>query len=180
MDGARAGTLEGLTRYAYDGTPRPVAADELQVAQITTRDVNRGAFPHYLLKEISEAPDSFRKTLRGKVVDDANGGLHVRLDPSTLPDTLRGRLQDGTIRRVVVIGQGTAAVAGQSLAFALDDVLAGRLTVQASHATELSGFGLRRRPLRHARDRHQPERHHDRHEPHRRPLPHGARPSCRS
>ncbi len=143
VDGARAGTLEGLTRCAYDGTPRPVAADELQVAQITTRDVNRGAFPHYLLKEISEAPDSFRKTLRGKVVDDANGGLHVRLDPSTLPDTLRGRLQDGTIRRVVVIGQGTAAVAGQSLAFALDDVLAGRLTVQASHATELSGFGLR-------------------------------------
>jgi len=143
VDGAAAGMAEGLTRYAYDGTPRRVDAAELQTAQITTRDVNRGAFPHYLLKEISEAPDSFRKTLRGKVVDDRDGGLTVRLDPGTLPDALRARLRDGTIRRVVVIGQGTAAVAGQSLALALDDVLAGRLTVHAVHATELSGFGLR-------------------------------------
>ncbi len=143
VDGARAGTIEGLERFAYDGTPRPVRADELQVAQITTRDVNRGAFPHYLLKEISEAPDSFRKTLRGKVVDGADGALQVRLDAGTLPAALRAGLRDGTIRRVVVIGQGTAAVAGQSLAVALDDVLEGRLAVQAVHATELSGFGLR-------------------------------------
>ncbi|HEV2311362.1 MAG TPA: SIS domain-containing protein, partial [Acidimicrobiia bacterium] len=143
VDGGRAGTIDGLERYAYDGTSRPVRADELQVAQITTRDVNRGAFPHYLLKEISEAPDSFRKTLRGKVVDDADGGLHVRLDGATLPASLRAGLRDGRIRRVVVIGQGTAAVAGQSLAVALDDVLEGRLAVQAIHATELSGFGLR-------------------------------------
>jgi glucosamine--fructose-6-phosphate aminotransferase (isomerizing) len=143
VDGAWAGTVEGLERYAYDGTARPVRADELQVAQITTRDVNRGAYPHYLLKEISEAPDSFRKTLRGKVVDESDGTLGVRLDPATLPDALRAGLGDGTIRRVVVIGQGTAAVAGQSLAVALDDILDGRLTVQAVHATELSGFGMR-------------------------------------
>ena len=42
---------------------------ELAAAQITTRDIDRGDAPHFLLKEISEAPASFRKTLRGKLVD---------------------------------------------------------------------------------------------------------------
>ena len=42
VDGAHGGTPEGITRYAYDGTPRPVDAAELQVAQITTHDINAG------------------------------------------------------------------------------------------------------------------------------------------
>ena len=47
-------------------------------ASITTRDIDRGDSPHYLLKEISEAPSSFRKTLRGKLVD-RDGELKVVL-----------------------------------------------------------------------------------------------------
>ena len=60
---------DGIARLAYDGTGLPVQPDDLQRAQITTRDIDRGEFPHYLLKEISEAPGSFRKTLRGKLVE---------------------------------------------------------------------------------------------------------------
>ena len=52
--------------------------------QITTRDVDRGDAPHYLLKEITEAPASFRKTLRGKIVE-RDGLLDVRLPAETLP-----------------------------------------------------------------------------------------------
>ncbi len=115
LDAAHAGTLAGIERYAFDGTPLPVHDDELQHAEITTRDIDRGDFPHFLLKEISEAPASFRKTLRGKVVE-RDGRLAVTLGTDTLSDALRARLRDGSIRRVVVIGQGTAAIAGQSLA----------------------------------------------------------------
>ncbi len=142
VDGAAAGTLDGITRCAYDGTPLPVGDGELQAAQITTRDIDRGPFPHYLLKEISEAPDSFRKTLRGKIVDEG-GNPRVALGPETLPPDLVAKLRDGVIERVVVIGQGTAAVAGQGVAFAIADAVEGRLVVEAQHATELSGFGLR-------------------------------------
>ena len=42
-----------------------------------------------------------------------------------------------------MIGQGTAAIAGQSLAAALGDAAGDVLTVSALPATELSGFGLR-------------------------------------
>jgi glutamine---fructose-6-phosphate transaminase (isomerizing) len=143
LDGRRAGTLEGVTRLSYDGTPLPVSDDDFATAQITTRDIDRGDYPHYLLKEITEAPDSFRKTLRGKLVD-AGGGLAVTLGPDTLPDDVRKGLATGGITRVQVIGQGTAAVAGLSLAAALAQLCPdGPLQVSALPATELSGFGLR-------------------------------------
>ena len=113
-----------------------------QHAEITTRDIDRGDFPHFLLKEISEAPASFRKTLRGKIVE-RDGQLDVALGPDTLPDDLRARLRDGSIRRVVVIGQGTAAIAGQSLAAVLGALTNDQLRAEAVLATELSGFQLR-------------------------------------
>ncbi|HET6949806.1 MAG TPA: SIS domain-containing protein [Acidimicrobiales bacterium] len=143
LDGRQAGTLGGIHRLSYDGTPLPVAEDDLATAQITTRDIDRGSFPHFLLKEITEAPDSFRKTLRGKLVE-RDGELAVALPPEALPDDVRAGLASGVISRVQVIGQGTAAVAGQSLAAALDDLCRDSpLHVSALPATELSGFGLR-------------------------------------
>ncbi|MFL6206836.1 MAG: SIS domain-containing protein [Acidimicrobiales bacterium] len=143
LDGSRAGTLEGITRQAYDGTVLPVADDDLHEAQVTTRDIDRGAFPHFLLKEITEAPTSFRKTLRGKLVDD-DGALSVALGDDVLAPSVRERLRNGRIDRVQVIGQGTAHVAGQGLVAALlRSIPDGRLRVEALPATELSGFGLR-------------------------------------
>jgi glutamine---fructose-6-phosphate transaminase (isomerizing) len=144
IDASAAGQLDGIRRFTYDGTELPVSAGELQHADITTRDIDRGDSPHYLLKEISEAPASFRKTLRGKIAgpDDA---LAVELGPETLSNEVRARLRDGSLRRVVAIGQGTAAIAGQSLAAALRGATGGSpnaLLVEAMPATELSGFGL--------------------------------------
>lgn len=143
LDGRKAGTVEGITRQAYDGTDLPVAESELQHAQVTTRDIDRGSFPHFLLKEISEAPTSFRKTLRGKLVE-GHDGYEVVLGEDVLSVEIREALRSGRIDRVTVIGQGTAHVAGQSLASALAEAAPdGRLRVEALPATELSGFGLR-------------------------------------
>ena len=138
-----AGSPAGLERLAYDGSTLPVADDEIAVAEITTRDVDRAGYPHFLLKEVSEAPESFRKTLRGKVTD-IGGQLTVTLGEETLPASVRKALGGGTYRRVLVIGQGTAAVAGQILASTLNSVLppAAGVTVTALPASELSGFGL--------------------------------------
>jgi len=142
LDRRRAGTLAGIRRLSYDGRELLVGEGELQVARITTRDVDRGSAPHYLLKEITEAPASFRKTLRAKIVD-LDGRLDVRLPADALPATVVAELQSGAIERILVIGQGTAAIAGQSLAHALRGALGNRaLSVEASTATELSGFGL--------------------------------------
>ncbi len=139
-----AGSLAGITRWSYDGTELPVeAVADVDVAQITTRDIDRGSYPHFLLKEISDAPGSFRKTLRNKLVE-RDGVLHVSVGDITLPTAIRASLESGQITRVLVIGQGTAAVAGQSLALALADMIADtEVRVEALPATELSGFRLR-------------------------------------
>ncbi len=142
VDASRAGSIDGLDRRSYDGRPLPVSEAELHAPEITTRDVDRGDAPHYLLKEMSEAPGSFRKTLRGKIVE-RDGRLEVRLPAEALTEQVKARLRSGTVRRVLVIGQGTAAVAGQSLAQALRHALADRpLRIEATTATELSGFAL--------------------------------------
>ena len=142
LDGRRAGSLEGLHRMAYDGTELPVSANDLVRAEVTTRDIDRGEYPHFLLKEISEAPTSFRKTLRGRITEE-NGRLRATPGPRALPAELVARLRDGSFTKVRVIGQGTAAVAGQSCALVFDQLTDGRLDVDALTATELSGFGLR-------------------------------------
>ncbi|MFP5487125.1 MAG: SIS domain-containing protein, partial [Acidimicrobiia bacterium] len=108
----------------------------------TTRDIDRGESPHFLLKEIEEAPRSFQKTLRGKIVE-RDGRLTASIGERALPPSIVARLAAGTITRVRVIGQGTAAVAGQSAAALLEELCDGALDVDAIPATELSGFHLR-------------------------------------
>ena len=142
LDGDRAGTLEGITRLSYDGTVIPIATSDLATAEVTTRDIDRGDAPHFLLKEIGEAPESLRKTLRGKIVD-VDGRLAARPGSRALPASVVSRLTSGAITKIRVIGQGTAAVAGQSCAALLDELSEGRLDVDPITATELSGFGLR-------------------------------------
>ena len=147
LDAGRAGLLEGVDRQSYDGSRLPVASEELATASITTRDIDRGDYRHYLLKEISEAPGSFRKTLRGRIID-APGGPGLSIGPETLPGRVRAGLRDGSVSRVLAIGQGTAAVAGESFARCLRTLLAddgqeAALDVAALPATELSAFHLR-------------------------------------
>ena len=141
LDGDSAGLLGGIQRMSYDGHVLPVGEHEIAVAVITTRDIDRGDAPHFLLKEIGEAPQSFTKTLRGKIVE-RNGQFSASVGDLALPPAIASKLADGIITRIRVIGQGTAAVAGQGAAALIDDMCGGDLDVDAVVATELSGFGL--------------------------------------
>ncbi len=145
LSGALAGDRSGLTRWSYDGTELPVGPDEWKQPSVTTRDIDRGDAPHFLLKEISESPTSFRKTLRGRLVedDDNPSALTVKLGTESISELMAKRLRSGMIESVQVIGQGTAAVAGQAIATAIADALDGSgVVVEPITATELSGFHL--------------------------------------
>ncbi len=138
-----SGVTAALRRIAYGGVELPVTEGDLRTAEITTRDVDRGAFPHFLLKELYEAPRSFRQTLRGHIVEDGDN-LSVALGAETLPDVVRTKLRNGDLRHIVVIGQGTAAIAGRALAAVLSKALQPTpIRVEPLAATELSGFGVR-------------------------------------
>ena len=135
-----------LRCFSYDGTELPVEAGDVVTAEVTTRDIDRGDHPHFLLKEIGEAPRSLQATLRGRI--ETTGPLrHARLGPDALPADVRSRLRDGSIRRIVAIGQGTAAAAASALPHFFEILLAPSrvlrsVEVSAPLATEFSGFGL--------------------------------------
>ncbi|ODT72855.1 hypothetical protein ABS71_07555 [bacterium SCN 62-11] len=138
-----AGNLEAVELWSFDGERLPCDKVKLHQAEITTRDINRGSFSHYLLKEINEAPESIRKTLRGKFQLDAEERqARINLDSKVIPDEALERLRQGKIRRLLFIGQGTAAVAGQAVAAIASRVLGSKLAVQALKATELSGYSM--------------------------------------
>jgi glucosamine--fructose-6-phosphate aminotransferase (isomerizing) len=143
LSGGQAGDRDGVSRISYNGTQLPLSTDEWKQPSVTTRDIDRGDAPHFLLKEISESPTSFRKTLRGRLVE-SDGKLSVNLPTDTISEAVAKRLSAGEVSKIQVIGQGTAAVAGQAIAASIEDALVGsEVVVGAITATELSGFKLR-------------------------------------
>lgn len=137
-----AGTLSGIRRFSYGGEELPFDESDVVTTEVTTRDIDRGGAEHFLLKEITESPQSIRRTLRGKLADE-HGRVVVRLPEESLPVSLIESLRSGAITQVIAIGQGTAAIAAQSLAMMLEAVAPTRVSVTSRPATELSGFGLR-------------------------------------
>ena len=147
LDQDSEGGVSGIKALFYDGTALTIEADSVQKAEITTRDIDRGDYPHYFMKEISESTLSVRKTLRGKyrISKKENGRYAVvfNLGRDIIPDEFRSRFTRGEIRKIIVIGHGTAAVAGEAVADGMARYLRDtRIKVEAKVASELSGFFL--------------------------------------
>ncbi len=136
-----------LQAFCYDGHPLKIGNEKIQKAQITTRDIDRKEYPHFLVKEIADAPLSVKKTLRGKYRIDyhPNGSADVifNLGNDIISPRLKDALSQNKIRDIFVIGQGTAAVAGAAIAEAFSRYIKGSyIAVRAKTASELSGFSL--------------------------------------
>jgi len=147
MDEQSQGGVSGIRAFCYDGTPLTIGTDDLHKAEITTRDIDRGNYPHFFLKEITESTQSVKKTLRGKYRtskrEDGKYTVSFNLGHDIIPENLRLALQKGKIHQILVIGHGTAAVAGTAVADALERYLKGsRIKIEAKIASELSGFSM--------------------------------------
>jgi glucosamine--fructose-6-phosphate aminotransferase (isomerizing) len=131
-------------RLAYDGTPLPLT-DKNLAARLGHDPRHRPRhFRHFLLKEIGEAPrlaaqDAARAHRRPCRQAARGAAAGLAADRGDRRPARRHR-----VKRILVIGQGTAAVAGQAVAAAIADALARTtVAVQALPATELSGFHMR-------------------------------------
>ena len=146
LDQRTAGGLAGITAMYYDGTPIELTEKDIKRTEITSRDIDRQGFPHYFLKEISEAPLSVERTLlnRWKIVEDGDGQHYViHLNEKIFPKSLEKAFKEDRIRRVYFVGQGTAGVAAQACADILKSYLADpTIHLRALKASELSGFEL--------------------------------------
>src|SRR2546421_6803883 len=78
---------------------------QVSKVEFTAEDIKKGAYPHYMLKEIFEQPDSVRDAMRGRLsLEECTaklGGLNMT--PAQLRD----------VGRIVLMGCGTALHAGR-------------------------------------------------------------------
>ena len=100
---------------------------QIQTLELKAGNVDMGGYPHYMLKEIFEQPDSIENAMRGRLDFDAAtakfGGLNLS------PQQLSG------VRRFVMTACGTswhAALVGEYLVEAM-----ARLPVEVEYASEL-------------------------------------------
>ncbi|HEX4697112.1 MAG TPA: glutamine--fructose-6-phosphate transaminase (isomerizing) [Candidatus Udaeobacter sp.] len=89
-----------ITSLAGDSSQHPVSKVEF-----TAEDIKKGDYPHYMLKEIFEQPNTVRDAMRGRLSHEENtarlGGLNMT------PPELR------EVVRIVLSGCGTALHAGR-------------------------------------------------------------------
>jgi glutamine---fructose-6-phosphate transaminase (isomerizing) len=102
-----------------------------------------GNYEHYLHKELHDAPESFRRTLRGRVAGQ-DGRPRVSLPDSSLPAQVRKRMAAGGITEVVVVGQGTVEWRVRASRTSSSAIAGRRLHVAAFPASEFSAWYLRR------------------------------------
>ncbi|MHC4778635.1 MAG: SIS domain-containing protein, partial [Planctomycetota bacterium] len=137
----------GFSTRSFDGEPLPEMPEPFE-AEITTRDIHRGEYEHYFLKEISEAPLSMEKTIRGKYAlpgEGEDGGPVFAFGGETVPQEVLERLRSGEIGKILFIGQGTASVAAMGIEHIWRNTLdCTGLNFASFKASELSGFGLER------------------------------------
>ncbi len=138
LDTGSAG-FKDIRACHHDGVEVKLTAEDVRPSEITTRDVDRGDFPHYFLKEVSQAPDSVAKTIRGKF----NRHGEPLLGRETIPDVLAKLFWAHGLDRIFVVGQGTASIAAMAAAAFIDESLKGSgIHVSTMKASELSGFCL--------------------------------------
>ena len=126
--------------YLAEGDPVSLKVEPIE---IFSRDVYLGDFRYYIEKEIYEAPDSVRKTLRGKYEID-KGKCTFLPQAFGNSEVLRRRLLSrdrAPVRRITVVGQGTASVAAMGIAHFLQSALENSgIVVNALKASEMAGF----------------------------------------
>jgi glucosamine--fructose-6-phosphate aminotransferase (isomerizing) len=136
-----AGRPEEVERWDASGAPLPPVG-LAQVSEVTSRDLALHGYEHYLDKELHDAPESFRRTLRGRIC--VRGPRRaVSLPETSMPEEVRRRIAHGEITSVVILGQGTAAVAAQGIGHLIGSMVGARLAVTALPATEFSAWQLR-------------------------------------
>ncbi|HEX2080915.1 MAG TPA: glutamine--fructose-6-phosphate transaminase (isomerizing) [Longimicrobium sp.] len=89
-------------------------------------EVERGGYPHFMLKEIMEQPETLRETMRGRLLEEEGG---VKLGGLTGMDA---ELRQA--KRVVILGCGTSWHSGLIGEYMLEDIA--RIPTEVEYASE--------------------------------------------
>ncbi len=113
-------TPDSVEVSSFDGTP--VEAEPFEVVWDASA-AEKGGWPSFMAKEVSEEPEAVANTIRGRIHD----GAVVIPELDGLDELFAG------IRRVIIIACGTAAYAGQTGKYALEQWTRVPVDVELAH-----------------------------------------------
>ncbi|MDH3495804.1 MAG: glutamine--fructose-6-phosphate transaminase (isomerizing) [Gemmatimonadota bacterium] len=116
-------TADGYTIYDQDTAPieKAVRTIEWEIGA-----VERGGYPHFMLKEIMEQPESIRNTLRGRLLEDEGTSRHGGINLTS------GELLE--IDRIVLTACGTSWHAALIGEYMLEELA--RIPTEVEYASE--------------------------------------------
>ena len=94
-------TPDGYSVFGFDNVEVKRAPDKIEWS---VEEVQRGGYPHFMLKEMMEAPEVVKNTLRGRLL--VKDGLAKLGGLEQVKDKLR------EIKRIIIVGCGTAFYSG--------------------------------------------------------------------
>lgn len=130
--------------------PITLTANDFGITSITTRDISKQHYDHFLEKEIYETPDIILKTLnlliqRKKNPRDGKQNHHILIDHQQVPQFVKNDLTSGKIKKIIITGMGTCYTAAVAISYFMRIRLKGLrddLLIEPHVASEGSGFYL--------------------------------------
>jgi glucosamine--fructose-6-phosphate aminotransferase (isomerizing) len=122
------GDMTTITRAGYTVHRRGQGPVKREVNRVEwdLGEVERGGYPHFMLKEIMEQPQTLRETMRGRLLEEEG---NVKLGGLTgMDEELRA------IERVVILGCGTSWHSGVIGEYMLEDIA--RIPTEVEYASE--------------------------------------------
>ena len=127
---------------------KDIYKDRLQITNITTRDIDKRGYEHFLEKEIYETSDIVERTINGYLqpidfTSSENLSSSISMTEKQVPEFITNSIKKGKIKKVIITGMGTcytAAVAISLYMRARLKIFMPNIVVEPHVASEGSAF----------------------------------------
>ena len=101
-------------------TLKLITKNQLQITNITTRDIDKRGYEHFLKKEIYETSDIVERTINGYLqppmaIDLESLNSTISMNNNQVPDFIIASLQRNEIKKVIITGMGTCYTAAVAI-----------------------------------------------------------------
>jgi len=137
--------------HRIDGGSRKYTLLDFDTTNITTRDIDRKGYTHFLLKEIMETKDIVERTIENylqpeDLIQEHRLQNSIRFEENEVPNFIINDLKDKKINEIVITGMGTCYTAAVAISRYMRTLLRNfvpDIQVEPHIASEGSAFYLR-------------------------------------
>ena len=133
----------------YKGTEKKISRKDIKNTNITTRDIDRKNFNHFLEKEIFDTYDISESTINRYIHHSnkvsSNSNYEFIINNSQIPEEIIKKLRRNKIKKIIITGMGTCYTAGVAISNYMREILNHinkEIIVETTIASEGSGFYL--------------------------------------